>query len=88
MKRTVLVSMEVEVTVDETTFTPEFMAEFEANFFAFDTIEEHICHIAQLEAREVLDRGFTEGYGPLSAMGIEAEVVPNSLSTEIVEEAR
>lgn len=85
MKRTVLVFMEVEVTVDETAFTPEFMAEFEANFFPFDTIEDHICHIAQLEAREVLRRDFTEGYGPLSKMGIEAEVVPFSLSTEIQE---
>ncbi len=87
MKRTVVVSMEVDVTIDETTFTPEFMAEFEATFFPFDTVEEHICHIAQLEAREVLDRRFTEGYGPLSQMGIEAEVVPNSLLTEIVGEA-
>ena len=85
MKRTVLVSMEVDVIVDETTFTPEFMSEFEASFFPFDTIEEHICHIAQLEAREVLDRKFTEGYGPLALMGIEASVVPSSLSTEIVE---
>ncbi len=83
MKRTVLVSMEVDVTVDETTFTPEFMAEFQAYFFDFDTIEDHICHIAQLEAREVLNRNFTEGYGPLSKMGIEAEVVPYSLATEI-----
>lgn len=87
MKRRVVVSMEVDVTIDESTFTPEFMAEFEANFFPFDTVEEHICHIAQLEAREVLDRDFTEGYGPLSSMGIEAEIVFGSLFTEIVEEA-
>ena len=85
MKRTVLVSMEVEVTVDEAEFTPEFMAEFQASFFDFDTVEEHICHIAQLEAREVLRRDFTEGYGPLSKMGIVAEVVPYSLETEILD---
>ena len=86
MKRVVMVSMEVEVTVDETTFTPEFMAEFEARFFPFDTIEDHICHIAQLEARGVLCRDFTEGYGPLARMGIEAELINWSTSAEIVED--
>lgn len=85
MKRRVVVSMEVDVTVDESTFTPEFMAEFEANFYPFDTVEAHICHIAQLEARGVLVRNFTEGYGPLSRMGIEAEIVFRSLFAEIVE---
>ncbi len=74
MKRTVSVEMIVEVEVDETKFTPEFMAEFRKSFFDFDTVEEHIEHLAQLEAREVLSTEFTEGYGPLADFGIKARV--------------
>ena len=75
MKRTVSVEMLVEVEVDETKFTPEFMGEFRDHFFGLDTVEEHIEHLAQLEAREVLSQEFTEGYGPLKDFGIVARVI-------------
>lgn len=82
MKRKVIVTSEVEVTVDETKFTPEWMAEWRGSFYHFHTVEDHIQHIGQLAAREMLNPSFTEGYGPLSDMGIEARVVGSD--TEIV----
>ncbi|WP_457798122.1 hypothetical protein [Methylocystis sp. S23] len=74
MKRTVEVVFVVDVEMDEAKFTPEFMAEFYKHFFHIDTLDEHAGHIAQLAVREVLDERFTEGYGPLKDMGIEAKV--------------
>ena len=75
MKRTVIVTLTVEVEVDEDKFTPEFMAEFRDSFYNFYTISRHIEHIAQLEARGLLFPSFTEGYGPLADFGIKADVV-------------
>lgn len=74
MKRLVEVTFYVDVEMDETKFTPEFMEEFRKYFFPFDCLDDHACHIAQLAAREVLDEKFTEGYGPLKDMGIKANV--------------
>jgi hypothetical protein len=74
MKRTVEVTITVEVEVDETKFTYAFMEEFRSSFYSFTTVEDHIQHIAQLEARSLLDADFTEGYGPLAEMGIKAKI--------------
>lgn len=82
MKRIVLVETRVEVEVDESKFTPEFMEEFRGSFFDFETVEEHIEHIGQLEAREVLETRFTEGYGPLKDLGISARVLGVETSIE------
>jgi predicted lipid-binding transport protein (Tim44 family) len=73
MKKTVTVTFDVEVTVDETKFTPEFMENFRKYFAEFEDLDEHMEHIATLAAREMLD-DFTEGYGELSSMGIKAKV--------------
>ncbi|EIM25696.1 hypothetical protein [Microvirga lotononidis] len=78
MKKTVEVTMIVEVEVDESKFTPEFMREFRESFYDFHEVEDHIMHIAQLEARGLLSPRFTEGYGPLADMGIKADVVDQS----------
>jgi hypothetical protein len=80
----VLVTQEIEVTLDKTKFDEAFMEEFRQNFYSFDTIEEHAEHIAQLQARGVYELDsynpeFIEGYGPQSEMGIKAR----SLSTEM-----
>lgn len=61
----------IEVTIDETKFTPKFMEEFRGSFFCFYTLKDHIEHLAQLAAREVVhDGSFIEGYGPAKEMGI------------------
>ena len=65
----------VDVTVDEATFTASWMAEFRRHFYDFYTIEDHLGHLAQLYAHEIVDESteFIEGYGPVDDMGIEFE---------------
>lgn len=74
MKREVQVYLEVEV--DETKFTPEFMSEFRESMYDFDTIDDHIEHLAQMYARGVFDAftNFIEGYGAPDDMGIKANI--------------
>lgn len=69
-----IVSIEVEVEIDDAMFTETFMEEFRESFYPFYDIERHIEHIAQLEARGLLE-DFTEGYGPIKDMGIKARTV-------------
>jgi len=59
----------VQVEVDESKFDEAFLAEFRESFFPFFDVEDHVKHLAQLQAREMLD-DFTEGYGPIKDMGI------------------
>lgn len=73
MQFEVEVTFVVDVEVDQTKFTPEFLAEFRKSLYPFDFID-HVKHIAQLEAREMLSPDFTEGYGALKEMGIKAAV--------------
>jgi hypothetical protein len=75
MKRKVEVTFLVEVEVDETKFTPEWIADWQKVFYPFNSVEDHIEHIAQMEARDILNPNFTEGYGPLAEMGIKASVI-------------
>lgn len=63
------------VEIDETKFDETFMQEFRDSFYQFDTLEEHIEHITQLQARGLIDLidkpdTFIEGYGPAQDMGI------------------
>lgn len=73
--RQIAVTQVVEVTVDETKFTEEWMADWRKSFYPFRSVNHHMVHIAQLEARGGLNPDFTEGYGPLSDMGIKAKVL-------------
>lgn len=76
------VTSTVTVTINPAQFTAEFMAEFRDLFYAFDDIDDHIKHLAQLAARELLHGNSAEGYGPLDEMEIQASVLDRS--TEIV----
>jgi hypothetical protein len=71
----VAVTVTVRVTVDETKFTPEFMAEFRDGLYDFHTLDEHILHLGQLCGRGLVDNltEFIEGYGPPADMGIVFE---------------
>jgi hypothetical protein len=81
-KNVVRVSQDVEVTIDPAKFTPEFMAEFRESFFDFDTVAEHIEHLAQLHARGITDYDeFIEGYGPARDMGIRFKVLGTDIET-------
>src|SRR5271168_2990045 len=69
----ILVSQDVELSLDEGKFTPEFMTEFRESFFQFHTVEDHAEHLAQLYAREIVDNQteFIEGYGDPADFGIK-----------------
>lgn len=82
MKKKASITQFVDVEVDETKFTPEFMEEFKRDFYPFDTIEAHMLHIAQLEARGLL-RPLTEGYGDIDEFGIKATVTGGEDSIEL-----
>jgi hypothetical protein len=74
------VTQTIEVTLDASAFDETFMAEFRDSFYDFDTIEEHAEHIAQMQARGVIDVSyqsgeFIEGYGDHRDMGIAARSV-------------
>ena len=66
------VTITVRVSVDETKFTPEFMRDFRETFYPFHSLDDHIQHLAQMEAREMISgpTDFVEGYGQLDEMGI------------------
>ena len=51
MKKTVIITQRVDIEIDETKFTKEFMQEFGNCFYNFKTINDHIEHLAQLSAR-------------------------------------
>jgi hypothetical protein len=72
------VTQTIKVTLDTSKFTDAFMEEFRLNFFPFFTLADHAKHIAQLQARGIIDLTtgfeFVEGYGPADEMGIAAKV--------------
>lgn len=75
-KRTVVVTITVEVEFDESKFTPEWMEEFRKYFYDFNTTDEHAEHLGQMFARELAtDTSFIEGYGMAQAMGIRFNIV-------------
>ena len=75
MKRyTATVVFDIEIELDESKFDEAFLGEFRESFYNFQDIEDHVMHIAQLEARGLL-QDFTEGYGPIADMGINARTI-------------
>lgn len=82
-----IVSVCIEVELDETKFTPEFFAEYVENFSPYDTLEEHADHIAWMQACGIEDMSgrqnpFVEGYGPAKDMGITARDVWTEVEPE------
>lgn len=75
-KFTVLVSREIEVELDPSKFTEEFMVEFRKSFYPFYDLEDHAMHLAQLHARELFDgNDFVEGYGEAEDAGIKVRLI-------------
>lgn len=78
MKFKVEITQLVEVELDETKFTDTFMTEFRDSFYPFYDLKDHAEHIAQLQARGLIDiegtPEFIEGYGPSESMGLTAKV--------------
>jgi len=81
---TVEVTETIEVELDETKFTPEFMQEFKECMYVFNSIEDHAKHLAQLEARGFIGfREDVEGYGSLRDMGITFNTIDQCESISI-----
>ena len=72
MTKNITVTQTISVTVDESKFTPEFMANFSHYMFDCKTIDDHIAYIAKSFATRVVicDEDFLEGYGVLRDLGI------------------
>lgn len=82
------VTQTVEVTVDETKFTPEWMQSFRETFYKYHTVDDHLKHLGQLEARGLtyqphVDNTFIEGYGNANEMGISARVVDTEVKIDV-----
>jgi hypothetical protein len=74
--REVEVTQIVRVTVDETKFTPEFLADFAKAITNYDSVEEHICYLARMHVRaEIESDSRLEGYGLLHDFGVDFEIL-------------
>lgn len=82
---TIEVTQEVEVTLDEAFFSPEFLAEFQRDFYSIDSVREHAENIAQQYARGVASDydGFIEGYGETKEMNLKVKLGDMSVYTMI-----
>ncbi len=65
----------INITIDESKFTPEFMKDFNSYMFEFKGVEEHIKFIVEKFADGTVssENDFLEGYGILSEFGIKLE---------------
>lgn len=77
MKHRVTVVFEVEVEIDESKLTPEFLEEFRKDFYDFDSEQDHAHHLAQLYVRGIAQpyNNFIEGYGMSDDFGIKFRTV-------------
>lgn len=74
----VIIEKRIEVEIDESKFDETFLREFRQMFHQFETLEDHMEHLAQLKARGFVDDWspdkegvFIEGYGGVNLMGIK-----------------
>ncbi len=71
-KYSVTFNVVVDLELDESKFDENFMESFKDYFYDFDSLNEHIEHLAQLYLRGIYDNGsFIEGYGKADNMGIK-----------------
>lgn len=72
MEKISLVTQTIEVAVDESKFTAEFMDQYRKDFYYFESIDDHIKHLAQMYARGIVHEftKFIEGYGNPQDMAI------------------
>lgn len=76
MKKSILVTQLVEVEINESFFSEEFLKEFREVFYNFHTINDHMKHIAQLSARGLIGSGSVpEGYCEGMIIGHSPEVI-------------
>lgn len=82
-KATISVSGWVDINYDPARFTDEFMEEFREHFYDYDTIEEHLEHIAyNYFVNGTSEDDFLEGYGVLKDFGIK--FIGDHVATEVM----
>lgn len=90
-KFTVQVAQDVEVTLDESRFTPEFMENYRKNFYPFNTLEDHAKHLAELAADGRIplwnESAFVEGYGALKASGVKLEITYTEVDLLVISDS-
>lgn len=73
--KTIIVTKEVQVTVDETKFDAEFFRQFdESMFHVGEDLDEHMKNLAEKYVNgdaQGWEDDFLEGYGPLKDMGVK-----------------
>lgn len=77
MKFFVDVTQRVEVTLDESKFTPEFLADYQRMINSrIKTVDDHARYLGELCARGVITTTVkeVEGYGFLYAMGVKLSI--------------
>ena len=86
LTKEVTVTTTVRVTIDETKFDADFMAEFARSIGDFDTLDKHIAYLGWLYATgraDDLTGSFIEGYGPTAKMGIKFADVHNRAELDV-----
>ena len=95
MKRfKVTIESEVIVELDESQFTPEWLAHFKKYFYdvedecseSEDPLQGHAANLAMQELGGIIRNNFLEGYGDISDMGITIEE-PDVYVTNVEEDA-
>lgn len=86
--KVVAVTQYIKVTLDEDKFDAAFHRRFNESIFdTGDDIREHFKHLAQLNARGIVeDTDFIEGYGLAKDMGIKLVALDHALEVEIDDE--
>lgn len=83
MKFKIEVTQLVEIELDESKFTKEFMEEYNSYITYHGSLSDHAKHIAWLQATGRVDiemsPEFIEGYGPSNEMGIKAKVIDENI---------
>lgn len=70
------VETDIELIIDETRFTPEFLKEYAETIGGCHNLEDHLKNLSVLITRGQIssDRDFVEGYGVLRDFGVSFDV--------------
>lgn len=68
-KCTVTRTDEYEIEIDETIYNKEWMEKFSSYMYDFNSLSQHVEHLAQYQARLGSGASFIEGYGYVNRNG-------------------
>ena len=73
MRKKIHVTIEVDISVDETKFTDPFINEFRQKFYPLDYLNDHICNLSEQYALGYISPSdsIIEGYGKPENFGIK-----------------